>query len=149
MSRIDGLDVVLKNIDKLKQDVINEMNERVAISGAIAHTHIKQQAALTDHSYADLAAAKFPYSVKYPANTGVHDDDSQVHIQSGELHRNIELVSDIGQVKSTVEVGVSPDKVDYIQAVLFGAPKARPRPFIQHGWQNAQESIKSVMDGNK
>ena len=147
--RIDGLDVVLKNVDKLKNNIVKEMNTRVCVAGRVAEDYIRQKANLTDHSYEDLQIAGFPYSKKYPANSGVHDDDSQIHIQSGKLSSNIERVDNLGSVKSTVAVGVSPSKVDYISDVLFGAPKARPRPFIQHGWLDAQGNIEDVLRGGK
>lgn len=147
--RIDGLDVVLKNVDKLKNNIVKEMNTRVAVAGMVAEDYIRQKANLTDHSYEDLQIAGFPYSKKNPANSGVHDDDSQLHIQSGKLSSNIERVDNLGSIKSTVAVGVSPSKVDYISDVLFGAPKARPRPFIQHGWLDAQGDIEDVLRGGK
>lgn len=146
-SRIDGLDIVVKNVDNLKRNIVSKMNGRVSLSGMVVEEHIRQKANLTDHSYVDLQIAGFPYSKKYPANTGVHDDDSQIHIQSGKLSSNIERVEKLGDTKSTVAVGISPSKVNYIGDVLFGTPKARPRPFIQQGWLNAQDDIKTVLKG--
>lgn len=145
MSHIEGLDNILTNLQKAVQTETAKMNSRVELAGDVLYDAVRAQASLTDHSLKDLARLGFPYSKRYPVDHNPHGDDTLVHIQSGTLYNNIEKQSDIGTMRSSVAVGVSPSKVPYIEDLMVGAPRARPRRFIQRAY--AEVDLDAVMDG--
>jgi hypothetical protein len=146
MSHVEGLSQITANIQKALETEINKMNSRVELAGDVLYDAVRAQASLTDHTYKDLARLGFPYSKRYEKNFGPHKDDTLVHIQSGLLYSNIEKVSDIGNVTSSVAVGVSESKVPYIEELaVTGAPRARPRPFIQRAFR--ETDVEAIMQG--
>lgn len=146
MSHVEGLENIVANLQKAVETETAKMNSRVELAGDVLFDTVRAQASLTDHTYKDLERLGFPYSKRLETDSGPHKDDTLVHIQSGLLYRNIEKVSDIGTTKSSVAVGVSKDKVPYIEELaVTGAPRARPRPFIQRAFREVD--IKAIMDG--
>jgi hypothetical protein len=156
MSHVEGLSEITANLQKAMNAEIGKMNQRVDLAGDVLLEAVRHQASLTDHTYQDLAKEKppYPYSAKYNTNTGPHKDDSQLHIQSCELYRNIEKVSDVGVVKTEVAVGVSPSNVPYIENVVYGIPyqgagipSVRPRPFLQRAFTQMKPLVADIIKG--
>lgn len=147
MSHVEGLSQITTNLNKAMGREIAKMNKRVEMAGEVVHSTIKQRASLTDHPQWLLTMIGSPYSKRYDTDYGPHKDDSLLHIQSGTLYRNIEKVSDIGTEKSQVAVGVRRDKVPHIDELMNGAPKVRPRPFIQQGFSESKEAVKTILGG--
>lgn len=146
MSHVEGLENIVANMQKAVETETAKMNKRVELAGDVLFDAVRAQASLTDHTYKDLAQLGFPYSKRYEPDFGPHKDDTLVHIQSGLLYSNIEKVSDIGTTKSSVAVGVSKSKVPYIEELaVTGAPRARPRPFIQRAFREVD--IDAIMQG--
>lgn len=154
MSRVEGLSQITANLDKAMGKTIATMNARLNLAGDVLHAAVQHQASLTDHTYADLKKSGYPYSAKHDTNHGPHKDDSLLHRQSGELYRNIEKVSDLGAMKSRVAVGVSPNKVPYIEEVVWGIPyvgpgipSVRPRPFLQRAFTEMKPLVADIVGG--
>jgi hypothetical protein len=154
MSHIEGLENITANMQKAMSAEIAKMNGRLDLAGNVLLEAVRHQASLNDHSYADLKRLKYPYSDKHNTNYGPHKDDSQLHIQSGELYRNIEKVSDVGVVKTEVAVGVSPSNVPYIENVVYGIPyqgagipSVRPRPFLQRAFTQMKPLVADIIKG--
>ncbi len=147
MSSVEGLDNIKANLDKAVSKTVAKMNERVMLAGLIAEEAVRQQAELTDHSLEDLAILGHPYAKIYPADSPPHNDDSLLHIQSGYLFANIDRVEDFNSTKSSVAVGVSPDRVPYIEDLMHGNTKMRPRPFIQRAWSKHKDEVIRALEG--
>jgi hypothetical protein len=150
MSHVEGLSQITANLNKAMGREIAKMNKRVEMAGDVVHSTIKQRASLTDHPQWLLTALGSPYSTRYSTDYfpgGGHKDDSLVHIQSGTLYRNIEKVTDIGENKAQVAVGVRKGNVPHIDELMNGAPKVRPRPFIQRGFSESKEAVKTILGG--
>jgi hypothetical protein len=122
------------------------MNIKLSVAGNIVEANIKQHASLTDHTLKELADMGHPYSKRYPADSAPHPDNV-VHRQSGTLYANIEKSENFTTVHSTVEVGVSEDKVPYIGDLITGTSKMRPRNFIGAGFRESLDEIKATTQG--
>lgn len=144
MSHVE-LGNLLQNLSRVAETETAKMNSRVELAGEVLYDAVRKQASLTDHSLKDLANLGHPYSTKFPADGKPHGDDTLVHIQKGKLYNNIEKQSDIGTLRSSVAVGVSRSKVDYIDDLMTGTTKMRPRRFIQKAF--ALTDLDSVMAG--
>jgi hypothetical protein len=145
-ARLEGLNAVLQNIRNIVPKETAKMNARIAIAGGIVETSVKEQASLTDHTLKELADMGHPYSKRYPVDSAPHPDN-EVHRQSGLLYDNIEKQENLNQVHSTVEVGVSEDKVPYIEDLITGKGRQRPRNFIGSGFRKSLDEVIATTQG--
>ena len=151
MSHVEGLENIVANMQKAVETETAKMNFRLDSAGTLLYEAVKKRTGYTDHPQWMLThvyTPKSPYSKRYDTDSGPHDDDGITHIQSGILHRNIEKVTDFGTTKSSVAVGVDANKVgDYIKEVIEGAPKVRPRPFLQRAFSESKDGIEAILKG--
>lgn len=147
MSHVEGLNTVLQNLQKATETTVEKMNFRLDSAGTFLHEAVKQRASYTDHPQWMLTHyLGSPYSQKYPTDSGPHGDDSIVHIQSGEIVRNIKKVTDFGTAKSSVAVGV-PSSTPHIEDLMVGKPRQRPRRFIDRAFEESKEDIVNILRG--
>ena len=149
MSQVEGLEKLTANIEKALRTTTAKMNKRVDLAGEVVYNTIRKRASLTDHKQWQLTAMGSPYSKKYETDYSIpHGDDGLVHQQTGILYRNIEKVTDYGDKKTQVAVGVDANKTgDYIREVIDGAPKVRPRPFITRGFAESKDAVETILGG--
>ena len=147
MSHVEGLDTVLQNLQKAVNTEVEKMNFRLDSAGTFLHEAVKQRANYTDHPQWMLThMLGSPYSQKYPTDSGPHGDDSIIHIQSGEIMRDITKVTDLGTTKSSVAVGV-PSSNPHIEDLMVGKPRQRPRRFISRAFEESKDDIKAILEG--
>ena len=148
MSRVEGLNTVLANLNGAMVDSIAKMNERMAVAGNHLKECVKARASLTDHTQEDLDRLGHPYSRRYPSNSDPHGDDGLVHRQSSILYDDIrmEMTMDNGGLETNVAVGV-PDNNRHIRNLIEGKPKQRPRPFIQRAFRESKDDIATILMG--
>lgn len=145
-ARVEGLNAVISNIRNIIPKETTKMNARLSAAGAVVEKSVKNHASLTDHSLADLAAMGHPYSKRYPADSGPHPDN-EVHNQSGTLLAAVEKVEDLNQIHSTIEVGVREENVPYIEALIAGKGRQRPRNFIGKGFRDSLDEVAGITQG--
>lgn len=87
-----------------------------------------------------------PYSKRYPSDSGPHPDD-EVHNQSGTLLAAVEKVEDLNQIHSTIEVGVREENVPYLEALIAGKGRQRPRNFIGKGFRDSLDEVVGLTQG--
>jgi hypothetical protein len=149
--RIEGLQNVLANIRNIIPAETAKMNARLATSGVIVETAVKNQALLTDHTLKELAnyfsdKPHGAYSKNRADNSGPHPDDV-VHSQSGTLLANIEKNENLNTIHSTVEVGVQESNVPYIGDLITGTSKMRPRNFIGKAFRDSLSEVIATTQG--
>lgn len=151
MSHVEGLENIVANLQKAVEAEKAKMDFRLDSAGTLLYEAVKQRTGYTDHPQWMLTHVyepRSPYSKRYATDSGPHDDDGITHIQTGILHRNIEKVTDFGTMQSSVAVGVDANKVgDYIKEVIEGAPRVRPRPFLQRAFSDSKDDIASILSG--
>lgn len=145
-ARIEGLNDVIANIRNIIPTETRRMNEKLVTAGILVETAVKEQASLTDHTLEDLALMGHPYSRRYPTDSGPHPD-KMVHKQSGLLYANIEKNENINVVHSSVEVGVNEQNVPYIEDLINGTSKMRPRNFIGTAFHENIDEIIALLQG--
>lgn len=148
MSHVEGLKHITTNLQKAVEKETAKMNNRLDNAGTLLYNAVKNRVSLTDHPQWELTMMGSPYSTRYDTDNMPHHDDGLVHIQTGILSRNIEKVKDFGILSSSVAVGVDANKTgDYIEEVINGAPKVRPRPFLQRALRESKDGIEAIMKG--
>lgn len=155
--QIEGLDKIQHNLmRKAAIGTIEKIEKRLSLAGNVLYQNVVRHASLTDeHTQEWLDTHGHPYAKRHRTRTGngsfdrLHQDDSLVHTQSGNLLKNIEKVESFGLDESSVAVGVSEDKVYYIGDLSFGNMVMRPRPFLQHGLMDSKDEIERIMKGGK
>lgn len=104
-------------------------------------TSVEENASLTDHSLDELARLGHPYAVRNPQT--IHSPEYQVHQQSGRLRDNIETIK-VNQF--TYDVGVDPQAVPYLAAVLFGTRTMVARDFIRGSYNDALPDLREIFN---
>ncbi len=147
MSHVEGLENIIANLQKAVETETAKMNNRLDNAGTFLYEAVKQRASYTDHPQWMLTHfLGSPYSQRYAENSGPHDDDSIVHIQSGSIIRDIKKVTDFGTTKSSVAVGV-PSSNPHIENLMVGKPKQRPRRFIDRAFEESKDDIATILMG--
>lgn len=149
MSHVEGLKHIATNMQKAVERETAKMNDRLDKAGTLLHEAVKERTGYTDHPQWYLThVLGSPYSKRFGTDSDPHGDDGITHVQSGILHRNIEKVTDFGKLQSSVAVGVDASKVgDYIDEVINGAPKVRPRPFLTRAFSEKKDEIATILKG--
>lgn len=148
MSHIEGLEKIASRLQKAVETERSRMDNRLDEAGTFIYNAVKKRVSYTDHPQWQLTMMGSPYSTRYDTDNMPHYDDSKVHIQTGILSRNIEKVTEFGELESSVAVGVDANKTgDYIEEVIDGAPKVRPRPFLQRAFWESKDGVESIMKG--
>ena len=157
-AKVVGADKIIENLLKLSDSVKADAKEKVMQAGQTAHVMISDQAGYQDeHTDEWLALKGHPYSKTYKGSDYPHGgDDTIVHIKTGLLNENIEMVEHYTNTEATVEVGVSMEKVPYIDNLINGFNNGeaidghkgsmRPRHFIQKGFELSIDEINSIMN---
>ena len=157
-AKVVGADKIMENLLKLADGVKADAKEKVHLAGSTAYNKISDQAGYKDkHTDEWLELHGHPYSKTYKGSDYPHGgDDTIVHIKTGLLNENIEMVEHHTNTEATAEVGVSMEKVPYIDEVIngFDAGQAidghrgsmRPRHFIQKGFELSMDEINNIMN---
>ncbi len=128
---LEGLRVsVTKNSKAALKEAAEEVREQIV-----------ENASLADHSLDDLARLGHPYSVERGGT--LHTPSFLVHRQSGQLRRNVEK-KQVNQF--TFDIGVDPNRVPYILAVVLGTRFLVARDFIRAGLLQAGKKVEKIFN---
>lgn len=146
MSHVEGLNMIFANLQAATMQCMGEMDNRLQLAGAVLHDQVKFNASLTDHTQEDLDEMGNPYARRKPEDNEPHYDDSLVHRQTGTLYNDIIMETVRGNNMTSVSVGV-PSSNSRIENLINGAPKQRPRPFIQRAAEIVKDDMEVIIAG--
>jgi hypothetical protein len=134
-----------EDLKKYTEKIRKRTSKTLDEMGKLLKKEIKKNVGKEDgHDRNWLRRNDHPYSARNP-----HPPHKKpfVHKQSSELYNNVEITK--GKRKDTLEVGVSPDKVPYIGAVLYGSTVMIGRNFLAHSLLNMNKKFKKMIKNIK
>lgn len=142
---MSALSDILRNMDKMKVNVRERMDNRLRNAGGFLLESVQANASLTDHSLLDLAAMGHPYGKGKDPMKAPHPD-YQLHIQSGNLYDHIKSWEHRNKDITMVEVGVDKDECPEVEEI-YNAERMRTRPFLEKTLELSVGEIKMYLDG--
>lgn len=91
---------------------------------------------LGDHDLQELREEHYPYSW---AGTPAHEDDREVHIQSGKLYSSLKISEIVETDKRMGVYLVSNDPV--MEWLIYGTSTMRPRRFHEKAYEEMKQSL--------
>lgn len=144
--KVEGLQSVVQKMATLAQKHVDAMNANLHVAGTLMHVAVLEHVELTGYTLEDFEMMGFPYSRKRSKDSGPSPDDF-TYVQSGLLSENIEKNESLGTLRSSVEVGVSAEKVPYVDDLIHGNSKMRPRNFLGGAWEDVRDDVKAEIKG--
>jgi hypothetical protein len=134
-ARKDSLERSAEDLEAYTKKVRNRTTKTVDQMAQMLKKEIKKTVGKKDgHDYNWMARNNHPYGKgphpKGKARGKVPHKDPFVHVQSGELSKNVEIFK--GKRKDEKEVGIDQDIVPYVGDVLFGTHKMIGRNFLSY-----------------
>lgn len=154
---VRNFETIIRNLNEIPVHEKERLQVAMEAAGTLLYEAVMRKAELVDehdlnalshyHVYTNEAGqTKYigAYSTKLGPDGGPHPDEL-VHIQSGNLYRSIEKLIRLQDDKAIVAVGVSRDKVPYIEWLIDGTAKMRPRDFLGHAWLDVRAQVLQII----